>query len=177
MSKVRKHPLVKLVVGFISKEEKWFTSAERPLTKKFGRIDYQSKVIPFNFTDYYESEFGKNLLRKFISFTRLIPAERLPQIKILTNKLEKEFSQNKKRRINIDPGYLTCAKLVLATTKDFNHRIFLNSGILAEVTLTYKKDGFCPFEWTYPDYRTKEYREIFKKIRVIYRRQLEEKSL
>ncbi|MDP3142971.1 MAG: DUF4416 family protein [Candidatus Omnitrophota bacterium] len=177
MSKVHEHPPVKLVVGFISAKEKCFISAEKALIKKFGMIDFQSKVIAFNLTDYYESEFGKNLKRKFISFGRLIPEGGLSRIKIFTNGLEKKFSKNKKRRINIDPGYLTCAKLVLATTKDFNHRIFLNSGILAEVTLTYKKNGFCPFEWTYPDYRTKEYREIFKKIRVIYRRQLEEKEL
>lgn len=175
MSEIHKHPLVKLIVGLISADEELFISAEKALVKKFGKIDFQSKTIPFNFTDYYESEFGKNLLRKFISFGRLIPAGSLPRIKIFTNGLEKKFSKNKKRRINIDPGYLTYAKLVLATTKDFNHRIFLSSGILAEVTLVYKKDAFCPFEWTYPDYRTKEYREIFKKIRIIYRRQLEEK--
>jgi len=172
MGTIHKNHPVKLVIGFISAEEKLFASAQAYLIKKFGKIDFQSKIIPFNFTDYYREEFGLGLKRKFISFKRLIPADELVQIKILANSLEEKFSKGKKRRLNIDPGYLDSAKLVLATTKDFNHRIFLGKGIFAEVTLTYKKDSFQPFEWTYPDYRSQQYLAIFNGIRAIYRSQI-----
>jgi len=111
---------------------------------------------------------GKNLSRKFISFKHLIDPERLVSIKLFTNKLEEKFlwPGSSRRKINIDPGYLTLSKLILATTKDFSHRIYLGSGIYAEVTLRYLKNkGFQPWEWTYPDYRSKEYLEIFNQLR------------
>lgn len=176
MGKILKHPLVKLIIGFISAEEKLFSLAEKSLSQRFDVIDFKSRVLPFNFTDYYEQEFGKDLKRKFISFRRLISAEKLAEIKIFTNQLEQRFSAGGKRRINLDPGYLTAAKLVLASTKDFYHRILLKKGIFAEVTLSYTQDRFQPFAWTYPDYRSQDYLEIFNHLRDIYLRQLKQKK-
>ncbi len=171
MGKVRKHSPVKLIAGFIFKDADCLNKAKVYLTKRFGKLDYESETIPFIHTDYYETEFGKDLKRKFISFNKLIHPEKLPDIKILTNKIEKKLSQDKCRRINIDPGYLDLSKLILATTKDYTHRIYLNNGIYAEVTLFYKDKKFCYWEWTYPDYRTGEYIEIFNNIRAIYEAQ------
>ena len=79
------------------------------------------------------------------------------------------------RIINIDPGYLDLSKLILASTKDYKHRIYLTKGIYAEVTLFYQDKTFCPWEWTYPDYKTGEYIEIFNRIRQIYAEQIKEK--
>lgn len=182
MSKVKEHKLVKLIAGIFTNRLGLFQEALRVLEKRFGPMDYESPLLPFNKTDYYEEEFGKDLKRKFYSFKRLIKAEDLPKIKIFTNNLEKKFtlhlykgagfSERGKRSINLDPGYLTPAKLVLATTKDYQHRIYYGKGIYGEVTLRYKKGGFIPWEWTYPDYRTKEYIEIFNHIRKIYMEQL-----
>jgi len=168
-SKPSSNNKVKLIIGFIFKENEFYLKAINPLTRHFGNIDFESREIPFNHTQYYQKEFGKNLKRKFISFAKLIPPEKLAKIKALTNIIEKKLSsKGDLRRINIDPGYLDLAKVVLATTKDYKHRIYLNSGIYAEVTLFYRNKSFNPWEWTYPDYRTAEYLEIFNKIRQIY---------
>jgi hypothetical protein len=131
-----------------------------------------SGVIAFDYTDYYFPEMGKPLWRKFISFTKLIPPDDIAEIKSYTNRLEKKFSQKKKnllcRKINLDPGYINAAKLVLATTKDYSHRIYLKKGIYAEVTLSYFNKKFNPWPWTYPDYQSKEYQGFFAKVRSVY---------
>jgi hypothetical protein len=173
VSEPREHKPVKIIVGMFTNRLELFQEALRALQKRFGPADYESPLLPFDKTDYYESEFGKNLKRKFYSFKRLIEAEDLAKIKIFTNSLEKKFSNKRGNRlINLDPGYLAPAKLVLATTKDYQHRIYYGKGIYGEVTLRYKKESFIPWEWTYPDYRTKEYIEIFNHIRKIYMEQL-----
>lgn len=171
MGKFRAHSPVKLIVGFIFKDNDCLQKAQLYLTKRFGALDFESGVFAFIHTDYYENEFGKGLLRKFISFNNLIDPKALPSIKILTNKIEQKLSSGSCRRINIDPGYLDLAKLVLATTKDFTHRIYLSHDIYGEVTLFYKNKTFCPWEWTYPDYKTGEYIEVFNKIRAFYEEQ------
>jgi hypothetical protein len=112
-----------------------------------------------------------NLKRKFISFSSLIDPAKIVEIKLFTNQFEENFlyPYSKQRRLNLDPGYITLAKLVLATSKNFQHRIYLRKGIYAEITLRYKRGkGFTYWEWTYPDYRSKEYIEIFNHLREIY---------
>ncbi len=131
-------------------------------------MDFVSLPINFDHTDYYEAEMGKQLKRRFVSFLKLIPIEDLYRIKLYTNRLESRYLMAKSRQINIDPGYVDLAKLVLATTKDYAHRIFLRKGIFAEVTLSFKGDSFCPNEWTYPDYCRDEYIRIFNQIRTLY---------
>jgi len=169
VGKIRTRQPVKLVIGFIFKEEGALNKAEMALKKRFGRIDYKSQTLAFTHTNYYESEFGADLKRKFISFAKLIPPQKLPEIKNFTNTLEKKMSTKGGRRlINIDPGYLDMAKLVLASTKDYKHRIFLNKGIYAEITLSYQNKSFVPWEWTYNDYKSADYIAIFNHIRQIY---------
>lgn len=159
---------VKLTVGFIFSNEGDLYKAKLYLKKQFGKIDFESQTLPFIHTAYYEKEFGKDLKRVFISFQRLILPEELPQIKIITKRIEKKLSNRAYRRINIDPGYLDYAKLILASTKDYKHRIYLDKGIYAEVTLFYQNRTFHSWEWTYPDYKTSEYIRIFNRIRQIY---------
>ncbi|MQY58678.1 MAG: DUF4416 family protein [Clostridia bacterium] len=171
MGKVKEPLPVKLVVGMISGEESLFEQAEKKLTQKFGLVDFTSSLLPFNCTDYYKKKMQINLKRKFISFTSLIDPARIVEIKLFTNQLEENFfcPHSKQRRLNLDPGYITLAKLVLATSKNFQHRIYLGKGIYAEITLRYKRGkGFTCWEWTYPDYRSKEYIEIFNHLREIY---------
>ncbi len=157
-----------MVFGFIYKDEAIFISARERLKKRFGRVDFESRALNFDITDYYEAEMGKQLKKRFISFLKLIPIEDLYRIKLYANRLENRYRSGKYRQINIDPGYIDLAKLVLATTKDYAHRIFLRKGIFAEVTLSFKGNSFCPNEWTYPDYRSKEYIDIFNQIRSLY---------
>jgi len=173
MGKIRKHNPVKLIVGFIFRKADALNKAKMILKKHFGKIDFESVTLDFNHTNYYEAELGKDLKRVFISFKKLISPRDLPKIKILTNKIEMKLSPNGKRTVNIDPGYLELSKLVLASTKDFKHRLYCGSGIYAEVTLFYENKSFRPWEWTYPDYQSEEYIGIFNQIRESYATQLE----
>jgi hypothetical protein len=166
---------VKLIVGFIYKEEEALSKAKLLLKKRFSKIDFESQAIAFKHTDYYESEFGKSLKRKFVSFKKLISPQSLAKIKITTNKIEKGLSRANLRRINIDPGYLSLGKLILATTKDYKHRIYVGNGIFAEVTLFYQDSSFRPWEWTYPDYKTQDYIRLFNQIRSLYALQIKNK--
>ena len=169
MGKVRKYnPQVKLVVGFIYKDEAIFIKSKDQLKRKFGRIDFKSDAIDFNYTSYYEKEMGSGLKRRFISFGKLVPIQDLYRIKLYTNRLEAKFLNSGLRQVNIDPGYVDLAKLVLASTKDYAHRIYSGKGIFAEITLSYRNNSFVPNDWTYPDYRSQEYIDIFNNIRKLY---------
>ena len=111
----------------------------------------------------------------FFSFERLIEADRLPEIKRQTNQLEEELApllQSVKRPVNLDPGYIEQAKVILASTKNFYHRIYLGRGIFGEVTMHFKNNTFQFFPWTYADYQSKDYQEFFLRMRHIYRSQL-----
>lgn len=176
MGKIKIPAPAKLIIGFIFKEEQAFNKSKTLLKKHFGRIDFESRELPFCHTDYYKEELGTGLKRKFVSFAKLILPQDLARIKITTNKIEKKLSKMSRRPINIDPGYLDLAKLVLASTKDYKHRIYISRGIYAEVTLFYEKDSFGPWAWTYPDYKTGDYIEIFNRLREIYNMQLKEKK-
>jgi hypothetical protein len=172
MGSVKRHTPVKLIIGCIFKDAAAYLRAKSILEKRFGPIDFESAVIDFTYTDYYEREFGPGLKRSFIGFKRLIAADRLPAIKAATNSIERRLSRNARRLVNLDPGYLTLSKFILATTKDYAHRIYLGKGIFAEMTLVYQDKGFKPREWTYPDYRSSSYIEIFNRIRKLYAEQI-----
>lgn len=176
MGKVKKHQPVKLIAGLIIAEMDILSEVEQKLIDQFGKIDFESELLPFDYTDYYEPEMGEKLMRKFVSFERLLDPGEIAQAKLFTNELEAKFlfPNTTNRRVNIDPGYITFAKLVLVTTKDHAHRIYLRDGIFAEITLAFRNKTFSSCEFTYPDYRTESYIAIFNQIRNIYRRQLRE---
>ncbi len=159
---------VKLVCGFICSSEQNYKRSKNDLIKKFGEVDFETPPLVFNFTDYYASEMGQPLFRWFVAFKTLINPSRLAAIKLFSLKIEKKYAPGGKRTVNIDPGYLNAAKLVLATTKDFAHRIYLGKGIYAEVTLFFKQGKFRVLPTTFPDYRTSGYQDAFQSIRKIY---------
>ncbi len=170
MGRIRKTEPVKLFCGLISGDEGLLKRAVALLARAFGEPDALSDVWPFDQTDYYREEMGPDLLRQFVSFGPLIDPGRLAGIKRETNALEQRLAEETaaleiERPVNIDPGYITPAKLVLATTKDRAHRIYLASGIYAEVTLVYVRGAWQPLEWTYPDYRTPGYHAFFERVR------------
>ncbi len=165
-----RHPLpVKLFFGMLSPEPALFDTCLDILRNQYGPLDYVSEVWPWDKTDYYRTEMGTGILRKFIFCEQVIDPVLLPQIKLFTNDLEKKFTLPgpARRRINIDPGYVTEAKVVLATTKDFSHRIYIGSDIYAEVTLRYsmRERRFTSMDYTYPDYRSEAYATMFNKAR------------
>lgn len=165
---------VKLIVGLIARDETLLDKTRKVLAKKFGPADLSSPTYDFNLTDYYEKEMGRGLKRQFIGFKKLIPAEHLAGIKIHTNTLENKLSKTKGRRdVNIDPGYISLSKLVLATTKSFVHRLYIGRGIFEEITLYYRDGTFTAGPWTYPDFRQETHIAFFNRIRQAYYEQCE----
>lgn len=172
MSAPRTPQDVKLVASIFSGDVRIIEDVVKALSQKYGVADYISAPIAFVCTDYYEKEFGGSLLRRFVAFERLVRPESLPDVKLWTNALENSLAASEKRRVNIDPGYLSPAHLILATGKGYSHRPYLRDGIYADLTLIYQKGRFQALPWTYPDYASAEMIGIFTMIREKYLLQL-----
>ena len=159
----------KLVVGCIMNDK---TSIEElfPLLEEiFGPVDMISCWLDFAYTDYYYKEMGSPLYRKVFVFKHLIAQDELALIKEKTNELETRFMTSGKRKVNLDPGYLVSSRFVLATGKEYSHRIYIGRKIYADLTLMYsKKYGFKTLEWTYPDYTSKDMISFLSKVRDKY---------
>lgn len=154
-----------LFSGILYSSDYWYFKALECLVSKFGEIAMYSPPIVWDFSDYYRDELGENIKRRFVFFKNLIEQEELAGIKITTNELEEILSSDNRRNVNLDPGYLTPAKIVLASTKDYSHRVYLRGGIYAEVSLIYKKNSFVPHLNTYKDFKDERYKEIFMTAR------------
>jgi hypothetical protein len=164
---------VKLVIPALFADTGLIAPVRGLVQEAYGPLDRETAPLPWNHTDYYTAEMGGGLSRVFFIPGRLIDRRQLASIKRQTILWEEQFAEHGKRRVNLDPGYLSEGQLVLASTKDFFHRIYLDQGIYAEVTLYYKHNEFHNLPWTYPDYATEEYKKILKEIRAEYQKQLE----
>ena len=142
----------KLVLSLLTGDRALSGPVMEKMTDKFGRFDILSPWWPFGYTNYYEPEMGGKLERRMASFQAMILQADLPEIKLFTNGIESAFSADEKRRVNIDPGYLLPERFVLATGKNYSHRIYLDKGIYADLTLIYEKGRYRGLPWTYPDY-------------------------
>jgi len=173
MGRPREPRPAKLFVSILFTKERVLEEGLRDLQSLFGEIDWISKRLPFDWTDYYAEEMGHPLYRHFLTFSRLVPMETLPDVKEMTNHLEERHALGDgKRQLNIDPGYVCFEHVVLATTKGYSHRPYLRKGIYADLTLIYRNRSFQPLEWTYPDYRNEETIELFNEIRRAYHERL-----
>lgn len=159
---------VKLVMSLLSADRDLFRSAIGELSREAGPPDLVSEILPFAYTDYYEKEMGPSLERRLVAFESLIAPDRLPGIKLWTNGLEERSAREGKRRINIDPGYLSAFHLILATGKGYAHRPYLREGIYADLTLLYRDGAFHALEWTYPDYREQGIQSLLSAVRKKY---------
>ena len=175
MGKIKEPLPVKLVASVFAASGELLGEAKTRLGQEFGPLDYVSELLPFDHTTYYAAEFGESLKRRFVAFEKLVHPGELAEIKLLTNALETEWAVEGKRRINIDPGYVSHSKLVLATTKNHAHRIYLGQGIYAEVTLHFRDGTFRAWPWTYPDYASPPLTAIFNQIRGLYVKRLRER--
>ncbi len=158
-----------LFCGLLYANEDHFWQAIKALTEKYGEVLFYSPPLQWDFSDYYKEELGDDLKRRYLFFSELIDLDRLAEIKLSTNQIELLLSIEGRRTVNIDPGYLTEAKVVLASTKDYSHRIYLRDGIFAEVTLIYRKGSFVPHINTYKDYCTQSHQFYFHIAREMLR--------
>lgn len=172
MGSARQPEPVKLIVGLLAADRELLNQAAERLSQAFGSVEARSEPVPFSHTDYYAEELGQHPWRQFLTFARLVDPGELASIKTRTNEMEREWTQEGRRLVNLDPGYISLTKLVLASTKNYWHRIYLGQGIYAEATLPFRNGAFQPQEWTYPDYRTPEHLAFFTAVRECYRQQL-----
>ena len=159
-----------LFIGALFSAEDHYLEAYRALQKSFGEVVMETPPVRWDFSEHYKEEMDEPLFRRFLFFKDLIEPDELSQIKLMTNDLESKLGTEGKRNINLDPGYLTLAKIVLASTKDYSHRVYLKDGIYAEVTLIFSKtEGrFIPNINTYNDYKDERYLKFFLLARELF---------
>ena len=167
MSKPAESKKVKLILSAIYSDRPAWLSLLEGLEEKYGGIDYSSKEMDFHYTGYYEEEMGATLARELVSFARLIRPEDLSGIKLFTNQRELSQSRSGKRKVNLDPGFLSLDQMTLATGKPAPHRVYLRDGIWADLHLIYESGGFQPMNWTYPDYRSESIIGVFNRLREV----------
>jgi len=152
--------------------EDFWPALQTGLEELLGPVDYESEPIPFTHTGYYDAELGTPIFRRILSFSRPLALTALAEIKLATNVLEKRWARDGRRLFNLDPGYVTQERLVLATGKNFPHRIYLAGGIWADLTLTFHKGDWFDLPWTFPDYATPEIKAHLTAIREMYKSDL-----
>jgi len=167
---------VKLISSLFSPEQDLIEKAIKQMEEYFGPADWVSEKLLFNRTKYYAKEMGWPLYRRFISFSRLISPDSIVDIKLATNRIENEYLLERRRRINIDPGYIALERLVLATGKNYVHRIYLKKGLYADLTLVFHDGTFKPLAWTYPDYADEKVIGYFNMLRNGYLHHLREEE-
>ena len=160
---------VKLIVGVLACDEHALNASHAPLMGRYGPTDLVSEVYPFDMTAYYVSEAGPNMVRQFMAFETLIDPGRLAAIKHETNRMEqalaKQLDTPYPRPVNFDPGFIEPSKLVLASTKNFAHRIYIGDHMYAEVTMTYNRGKWETFPFTFPDFKSGRYNGFLSKVR------------
>jgi Domain of unknown function (DUF4416) len=175
MGEIRPPLPVKLFVGMLTSLPEIVPRAELKLAELFGAVDLRSESFLFDQTHYYDEQMGVPIYRYFVSFETLIEPSEIAGAKVKTNNLEAAFAadySNPQRPINLDPGYLEQSKIVLASTKNYYHRILISGGIYAEVTLHFEEGAWQAFPWTFPDYKTGRYHGFLTSLRDLYRDQL-----
>jgi hypothetical protein len=175
MGTIRTPLPVKLFIGVLTSIPEILPKTEERLAALFGAVDLRSELFPFDQTHYYDQAMGTPIYRCFFGFAEPMEPSAIAGIKIETNEMEATFAgeyRNVQRPINLDPGYLELSKIVLASTKNFYHRILISQGIYAEVTLHFEKGEWRSFPWTFPDFKMDRYHPFFMSLRERYRNQL-----
>ena len=175
MGETRLPRMVTPLVAMLAQQSAHFALARPALEQVFGAVELESPLYNFDKTAYYDEEMGQHLKRLFYTFKPLADPARLADWKLRTNALELELKTRivaladtvtcPMRPINLDPGYITGAKLVLASTKDFAHRLYLRDGIFAEITMGFRGSGWVSHDFTFPDFRSGMYDAFLKKAR------------
>jgi len=167
---------VKLIIGILGTDARCLDAAREALAAEFGPLDLTSEAWLFNQTAYYKDQTGPRILRQFVTLEKLIDPGELADCKHRTNRLEQELSETLggsfPRPVNLDPGIIEPSKLILASTKNFAHRIYIGKKMYAEVTLVFDKGTWRTLPYTYPDYRQLPYLEFFSAVKDKLLRQL-----
>ena len=177
MSQPRIPKPAKLVVSLLVSQKCRLDPVAEALSNRFGPLDVVSSWWPFAYTTYYRAEMGTPLWRRMLAFSKLIRQDALADIKLFTNTVEQRCLANGGRSVNIDPGYLLHERFVLASGKNFTHRIYIGQGIYADLTLIYTGGGFKTLPWTYPDYAATEMLTYLTRVRSKYGIDLKQQAM
>jgi hypothetical protein len=166
---------VKLITGVLYPDEWWWQWVLQALSPIWGEPERISDAFPFDKTDYYH-DIAPVLYRRFISFPGLRNGDELVRWKKESGLVEQRSSLAREERdiraVNIDPGYINGARLVLASTKDHAHRIYLTEGIFAEVTMRYRFKQWVAFDYTFPDFASGRYNPFLSAVREDWHRDM-----
>jgi len=170
MAKAYKPPAVKFICGMICGEVAMFDRAAAALAEALGPVEAVGEVLDFDFTHYYDQQMGSPLYRRFVSFAGPHRPDFLAEAKVRTNAIEAELAAARPavgppRPINLDVGYVEAPKLVLASMKNFSHRIYLRDGVYGEITLMFRHGRWEPLPWTFPDFRSGRYDAFLSTVR------------
>jgi len=175
MGLIRLPKPVLLLMAVFSAAPSAFDWVRKRAETQWGPLALESEPFPFEtFTDYYAKSMGMTLPKRLWAFEKLINPDALPKIKCVTNDWEAAFKVqvckacadgSVERPLNIDPGYIDLGKLILASTKDHAHRVYLSEGIFAETTLMYTQKQWKAMPWTYPDYQSADYQKFLTQCR------------
>jgi hypothetical protein len=163
---------VKLFLAVLWTMPDSLTQAMERLRLHWGEIDFQGEDYSFDLTNYYESEMGSGLKRRLISFHKLVSPDCLSAAKHACNAIEDQLAGENRRRVNLDIGYLDHNKIVLASFKGAGQKIYLRDGVWADMVARYRQGKYCPFEWSFPDFRDGRYDRELNQIRQTYLKQL-----
>ncbi len=168
MAQVEAVEPVKLLVALLWADGRSRDAALAQMEVRWGAIDFNGDDHPFDVTDYYEAEMGPSLRRRLVSFSRMIPPESLPEVKLACNRIEERLARRGRRRVNLDAGYLDHSKVVLASMKFAGQKIHLGQGVYADLMSRYRKGRYRPLEWAFPDFRDGRYDRDLARIRELY---------
>ncbi len=174
MGTVKPSSKVKIIVSIFTNNTDTLEKSIKIIESDFGELELVTPPFIFNHTKYYEKEMGGDLFRKFVVLKELLPRDNIALLKLKSNQIESYFLKENRRTVNIDPGYLSLENFILLTTKNYTHRVYLEKGIYADITLIFHKNQFEILPWTYPDYASEEIRNFLIEIRKIYKNQLSE---
>ena len=155
----------RLVVSVLFRDERARDAAIRRMRDALGDLRLAGATLRFDATDYYEEEMGSPLFRQFVVASVPVARDALPEIKVLLEAIERDLANGERRIVNLDPGIVTPENFVLATGKNFSHRIYLRDGVFADLTLEFRNGEFRPLPWTYPDYASAEIRGLLGTVR------------
>lgn len=155
----------RLLISVVYREEKDYERSLTGIASRLGDVARTSAPFPFDRTDYYEKEMGTPLFRRFVLTREAVSRDELASAKLAAEAIENECSVHGKRTVNIDPGLLADENFILATGKNYSHRVYLRDGVFADLTLVYERGEYRPLPWTYPDFASPEIRAFLTGLR------------
>jgi hypothetical protein len=159
----------RLIVSVVHSSRDALADALRQLERRFGRVTCETIDIQHSNGREYAEEMGDTLYRRLFSFERMVPRDSLVEIKTACHKIESQLGDQVHdytfRTVNIDPGIMTPDNFVMACHREFNHRIYINEGVFAEIVLIWSKGKFCRLPWTNQDFCHEEAIDFFSRVR------------